>query len=147
MKLYILGLLIFLVLIPFTSCTNSGTYEGRYIIENQTDKRVELRFYSHRDGPNATLALTRNSDGPGVLYDESKKLYSPLDRETPEIVYGADSIVILFDNQHVQTHFGFIPIYNSLTFFGDYKSEGNIKRYVITNQNFEEAIPCDGTCD
>lgn len=45
-----------------------------------------------------------------------------MNQETPERIYGADSIVLLFDKQRVQAYYGFIPNNISLTFFGDYKS-------------------------
>lgn len=92
------------------------------------------------------MVLTKSKTGRGILYDKTEILDDPLDRETSERIYGADSIAIVFGKQRVQGHYGFTPIGNSLTFFCDYKSEGNTKRFIITEQNFNYVVPCDGNC-
>lgn len=137
------------IIIIFTviSCINPDSYEGRYIIENDIDENVEIRFYNREQDSDPILVLTKAINGRGVLYDESKFLYGPLDREISEYIYGADSIAVIFEKKRVESHYEGFPFENSLTFFSDYKSEGNTKRYIITNQNFENAIPCDGNCD
>ncbi len=63
-------------------------------------------------------------------------LDDPLDRETPERFYGADSIAIVFDKQRVEAHYGFTAKGNSLTFFIGYKGEGNTKRFILIGAIF-----------
>ena len=144
---YILKSWIIVLLIISNSCTDQGFYEGRYIIENDTERTVEIRFYKRQRVGAPILVLTKEINGPGIIYDEFKKLYSPGDSEIPKDVFGADSLAVIFNSEKIQAHYESIPFENSLSDFGDYMQDGNTNRYIITEENYENAIPCDGDCE
>lgn len=138
---------IILLLIISNSCTDQGEYKGRYIIENATERSVKIKFYERQRVGEPILVFTKVIDGPGVLYDEVKVLEGVTDREVPMDIFGADSLAVIFDDEKIQAHYSGLPFENSLAFFSDYMQDGNTNRYIITEENYENAIPCDGDCD
>jgi len=144
---YILKSWVIVLLIIFNSCTDQGEYKGRYIIENATERSLKIKFYKRQPIGKPILVLTKEINGPGIVYDEFKTLYSPGDNEIPEDVFGADSLAVIFDNEKIQAHYEGLPFENSLAFFSDYMQDGDTKRYIVTEENYQAAIPCDGDCD
>jgi hypothetical protein len=144
---YILKSWVIVLLIISNSCTDQGNYKGRYIIENATEKEVKIKFYKRQRVGVPILILTKEINGPGIIYDEFKTLYSPGDNEIPKDVFGADSLAVIFDSEKIQAHYESIPFENSLSDFGDYMQEGDTNRYIITEENYQNAVDCDGNCN
>lgn len=93
------------------------------------------------------LVFIKEINGAGFIYDESKTLYNPGDSEIPEDVFGADSLAVIFDNERIQAHYSGLPFENSLAFFSDYIQEEDTNRYIITEENYQNATGCDGDCN
>jgi hypothetical protein len=138
---YMLKSWVIVLLIIFNSCTDQDDYKGRYIIENATERAVEIKFYDRQRVGEPVLVLTKEINGSGVVYDEFKTLYSPGDNEIPEDVFGADSLAVIFDGKKIQAHYSGLPFENSLAFFSDYMQDGDTNRYIITEENYQTAIP------
>ena len=147
MKTIIFRIGIILFVLSLNACTDQGEYKGRYIIDNATDKTVKIKFYDRQRVGEPVLVRTKEVNGPGITYNEYKTLYSPGDNEVPEDVFGADSLAVIFNNQKIQPHFSGLPFENSLASFGDYIQDGDTNRYIITEENYENAVDCDGNCD
>jgi len=133
------------------SCNNESEFPTKYIIENTTERNIEIKFYdrSNEDSSgNSTLVDSRSISGKGIIYDESRTVQGPSDSDSPLEIFKADSLAIFFDNEKVESHYDGIPSGNSLTFIGDYIGIGNTTyTYKITEKNYENAIPCDGDCE
>jgi len=147
MSSYIFKTFVILSVITLNSCTDQGDYEGRYIIENATEREVSIKFYERQQEEEPILVFIKTINGSGVLYDEVKDLDGVTDREVPIDIFGADSIAVIFDNQKIQAHYSSIPFQNSLSDFGDYISNGDTKRYIITEENYDDAVECNGDCE
>ncbi|MBZ9632487.1 hypothetical protein LB465_17025 [Salegentibacter sp. LM13S] len=147
MKTYIFKAFIILIIITLNSCTDQSDHESRYIIENATDRRVKIKFYDTQVVGVSKLVLYRELDGAGIMYDELKTLDGPSDKEIPKDVFGADSLVVIFDKEKIQSHYSSLPFENSLSDFGDYLNEGNMKSYIISEENYQSATSCDGACE
>lgn len=144
---YILNFWVITILIISNSCTDQDDYKGRYIIENATERTVKIKFYDRQRVGEPILILTKEIDGSGIIYDEFKTLYSPGDNEIPEDVFNADSLAVFFDNQKIQPHYDGLPFGNSLAFFSDYIQEGDTNRYIITDENYQNAVECNDDCE
>lgn len=133
------------------SCNNESEFPTKYIIENTTERTIEIKFYdrSNRDASgDPTLVNSQNIIGKGILYNESRTVQGPADSDSPLEIFNADSLAILFDDEKVESHYDGLPSGNSLTFIGDYIGEGNtIYTYKITAKNYENARVCDGDCN
>lgn len=147
MNNYILKFWLVPFLVMINACTDSKPSKGRYIIENGTDRNVEIRFYESQGIGNPTLVFTEEIDGPGIIYDETVTLEGVTDREGPKDIFGADSLAIIFDGIRVQAHYEGLPFGNSLVFFSDYIQNGDTNRYIITEENYQSAVECDGNCE
>ncbi len=144
---YILKSWVIVLFIISNSCTDQGEYKGRYIIENATERTVKIKFYERQRVGEPLLAFTRDIVGPGVLYDEVKVLDGVTDTQSPEDVFGSDSLAVIFDGEKIQAHYEGLPFENSLAFFSDYMQEGDTFRYIITEENYKNALDCDGDCE
>jgi len=147
MNSYIFKIFVILSVITLNSCTDQGDYKGRYIIENATERAVTIKFYDRQGMGEPILILTKEIDGSGIIYDEFKTLYSPGDNEIPEDFFDADSLAVIFDNQKIQAYYESLPFENSLSDFGDYIQEGDTNRYIITEENYQNAVGCNGDCE
>jgi hypothetical protein len=147
MNSYIIKLWVVPILIILNACTDSKPSKGRYIIENSTERKVKIKFYERQQLGDQILILTKEIEGPGILYDKVKVLEGVTDREGPRDIFGADSLAVIFDNEKIQPHYEGLPFENSLVFFSDYIQEGDTKRYIITEENYQNAAPCDGDCE
>ena len=143
---YFKSCIIFFIVV-LNSCTNQSSYQGRYIIENATDRTVKIKFYDRQRVGEPVLVFSKTIDGAGIVYDEHITLYSPGDNETAQDVFGADSLAVIFDGEKIQAHYEWLPFENSLSNFEDYVSKGNTKRYIITEENYEDAVDCNGNCN
>jgi len=147
MSSHILRTCLIFIILSINSCTDQGDYKNRYIIENATERTVTIKFYERQRLSEPKLVLTKEIDGPGIMYDEIKNLVDVSDRESPEVIFAADSLAVIFDNKKIQAHYESLPFGNSLAFFSDYIQEGDTKRYIITEENYQNALECNGECD
>lgn len=143
----------FLIILPIIifSCNNESEFPTKYIIENTTERNIEIKFYdrSNKDlNGNSTLVDSRSIAGKGIIYHESRIVQGPSDSDSPLEIFKADSLAIFFDNEKVESHYDGIPSGNSLTFIGDYIGMGNTTyTYKISEKNYENSRVCDGNCD
>jgi hypothetical protein len=61
----------------------------------------------------------------------------------------ADSIVLIFDNERIETHYLHIvvPVGHSLFNNDSYIHDGSTSTYTIDAKNYDNATPCDGPCN
>ncbi|MFD2100089.1 hypothetical protein [Flagellimonas iocasae] len=129
------------------SCTDSSTTTRNYRILNDTDHTVELRFYK------ASTATSERSfvfkvviEGEGLVLERTLKTYPP-DTNGPTDVYEADSVAVVFNGERVEGHIFIEPISGSIMNLGDYERNGVQFTYTITEENYTNATPCDGSCN
>ncbi|RDY59608.1 hypothetical protein [Flagellimonas nanhaiensis] len=133
--------LFFLVL---ASCTDSSTTTRNYKIVNGTTDAVELHFYEFPLEGQNKFVFTTELDGPGLVIERTLKTYA-LDFNTPIEAFKADSIALIFNNERVEGHTFSSPMDNSM--LDDYERNGGQFTYTITEENFNNATPCDEPCN
>ena len=141
----VLGVLVFTFLL--NGCTLEGEDEKLiYRIENTTDHQVSLFFYNIDQEGQRNFAFKKEIDGKGLIL-EKKITALPGEAAIPDL-YGANLVVVVFDNSRVEEHINGAPRENSILDYPfTYTVNGNTLTYEITQQNFENAIPCDGPCN
>jgi hypothetical protein len=108
---------------------------------------VELRFYK------ASIATQERNfvfkvdiEGEGLILERTLKTYPP-DTNGPTDVYEADSVAVIFNMERIEGHVFIEPISGSIMNLGDYERNGGQFTYTITEENYNNATPCDGPCD
>jgi hypothetical protein len=136
-------------LLVLCGCTDSSTTTRKYSIVNETTHTVELRFYK------ASIATQERNfvfkvdiEGEGLVLERTLKTYPP-DTNGPIDAYKADSVAVIFNKERVEGHILTEPEFRSIMNISGYQSneEGNDYIYTITETNFNNATPCDGTCN
>ena len=135
-KLYLLFIFVLSV-----SCTVESREFAEYIITNDLERSVELRFYRGGDLINDSPIVS--IDGKGEIIRKSKTDFA---RVSPFHVFGTDSISIIFNNERAEQHI----LFDSLSILNQESYQGlgkGLYEYTITQENYDNAIPCDGTCN
>jgi hypothetical protein len=134
-------------LLVLCGCTDSSTTTRKYSIVNETTHTVELRFYK------ASIATQERNfvfkvdiEGEGLILERTLKTYPP-DTNGPTDVYEADSVAVIFNMERIEGHVFIEPISGSIMNLGDYERNGGQFTYTITEENYNNATPCDGPCD
>ncbi|WP_242535695.1 hypothetical protein [[Muricauda] lutisoli] len=111
------------------------------VINNGLENRVDMRFFSNGLPSGKKAIFIR---GKGEIFR---------DGDTATIVQvheilQADSIVIVFDNERIETHKLFYnePLGNNLFDLSSYQRKGDTYTYIIDEKNYNNAIPCNGPC-
>ncbi|MEP4743368.1 MAG: hypothetical protein ABJX94_01575 [Flavobacteriaceae bacterium] len=126
------------------SCTDVGTLGRTYSIVNGTEEQVSLLFYDTQ-GDKPELVLSESLNGEGLIVERTLETYMR-DQNTPEIAFKADSVSVIFNNERAEAHYQLIP--DRSIILGDYEVKSNISFiYTITQENYDNAIPCDGSCN
>ena len=141
----VLGVLVFTFLL--NGCRVEAEDEKLiYRIENTTNHQVSLFFYNIDQEGQRNFAFKKEIDGKGLIL-EKKITARPGAAAIPDL-YGANLVVVVFDNSRVEEHINGAPRENSILDYPfTYTVNGNTLTYEITQQNFENAIPCDGPCN
>ena len=125
----------------FVGCDTSTS--ETYTIENTLENTVKINFYS----TGAISKPANELEGPGVLYTRTIKAMGANHLIT---ALRGDSIRIVFDNNKVQVFCFYKDIceFNEIFNEENYISEGDSEFvYKITQENYDNATPCDGDCD
>lgn len=135
---------IFLFFIPILliSCWPREMEEtGIIIINNGLENFVRMRFFS--DGVSSGLETVFKT-GKGEIFRGEDTARVVLINQ----ILQADSIVIIFDNERLETHFleTVEPNGHSLFHNDSYIHNGNTSTYTIDAKNYNNATPCDGIC-
>lgn len=151
-------LLLIPILTLFNCVPEAEKYGRNYSIENTTNHLIELDFYSlsspQMDFTN--INLERNQSFAGKRFEFSKPISTSPDYTGPQNSFLSDSVVIVFDNESKLS--GYLISNMEATFsepksrnifrHGNYEAIGNDKfLFKITEEDFENATPCDGDCD
>lgn len=133
-----------MVVMIFFGCTPEQSTISEYQIENGLDIPIVLRFY--RNGLPSTQTIVVNLEGLGDTYKKSGEALGS--STTPFDVFSADSISMVFDGKRTQGHNLFEPNVFSLLNQQDYQkmSSGRFL-YLIDQNNYNNAILCDGPCN
>jgi len=122
-----------------------GTYYSSYSIVNETKHNIELRFYKLiLAGQERSFVFKVTIEGQGLVIKRTLKTYA-LDVDSPIEAFKADSIALVFNKERVEGHKLFVPAGNSMLF--DYERNGEQFTYTITEENYNNAIPCDWPCN
>lgn len=114
---------------------------GIIIINNGLENFVRMRFFS--DGV---------SSGQETVFKTGKgEIFRGEDTSTVVVInqiLQADSIIMIFDNERLETHFldTVEPNGHSLFHNDSYIHNGNTSTYTIDAKNYNNATPCDGIC-
>lgn len=132
-----------IVFIIFFGCTPEQSTISEYQIENGLDIPIVLHFY--RNGLPSTQTSVVTLEGLGDTYKKSGEALGS--STTPFDVFSADSISMVFDSKKIQGHNLFEPSGFSLLNQQDYQkiSSGRFL-YLIDQNNYNNATPCDGPC-
>ena len=142
----VLGVLVFTFLL--NGCTLEGEdKEIFYRIENTTDYQVSLFFYNVGTDGQKFYAYQAEIEGKGIIVE--KKVISGSHGDMPSNAFEANLVIVVFDNLRLQEHISGAPRENSILDYPfTYTANGNnTYTYEITEENFENAIPCDGPCN
>ncbi|MBA4746794.1 MAG: hypothetical protein H2058_16225 [Muricauda sp.] len=114
---------------------------GIIIINNGLDNQVQMRFFTN-GLPSGQKMVSKTGKGEIFRGEDTARVVL-----THQILQ-ADSIVMVFDNKRLETHFLYTvePKGHSLFKSDSYTHDGNTSTYTIDAKNYNNAIPCDGPC-
>lgn len=130
------------------NCTDSATYITTYKVVNATDYDVMLRFYKSNTLGQSSFVFQTNLDGPGLVLERRLETTS-LDTNNATDAYKADSVAVIFNDVKLEAHTFLEPFESSIMDEGDYIINKNINEYTytITEENYNNATPCNGSCN
>lgn len=133
----------------FLNCRVEGDSERvTYQIFNETDEQVSILFYTTDTNTDKIFSYSFEIDGKGVLA-ESIQTFDPSGggggSDIPAIIWEANFAEIIFNNERVEEHNEVSPARSifSLT----YESIDGKQVYIINENNLNNAIPCNGSCN
>jgi hypothetical protein len=151
-----------LLLIPLFLFYNCGPeankFKRTYLIENSFNGTVKLKFYDRRTGESRTRkskVLTGNQQQLEGTIEQSNPFDNSNNNHIVSAVYGADSLRIIFDKKKVITQVFFTssetfsePLNKNVFRHENYEAIGNEKfLFKITEEDYQNATPCDGDCE
>ncbi|TVZ25916.1 hypothetical protein JM83_0857 [Gillisia sp. Hel_I_86] len=148
-----------LPLLFFLNCgPEAKMYKRTYIIENDTQQELKIKFYYKFDGSLSNeLKLTPRSSYNGEQFEVGQPLSVDPNAIYPSSSLSSDSLVIIFNNEKKKINvvndlqdgiFFSDPIERNIFRHGNYEDIGGDQfLYIITQQDYENAMPCDGDCD
>lgn len=153
------SLIYIVVIFIFSSCVvESDKLEGIVRILNESNQEVKLKFYD-RAGLN-TLEDQILNTGEGFITPEFSIDNLDLFSSENALATGflvADSLEIIFNNERKSIMFTMVgegtgrfssPFERNIFRIGNYDNIGGSDyQYTITQEDFENATPCDGPCE
>ncbi len=138
-------LFIIVIFINLSGCTTEGNHEEiTYQIENTTGRTVKLLFYkTTEENDSRVLVDTKEVKGNGILW---KKTFSLGPGDIPIDMFNSNLLVVVFDDNVFEEHTSGNPENSIMEYIITFSSSNNYT-YKITEENFNNAIPCDGPCD
>lgn len=114
---------------------------GIIVVNNGLDNHVEMRFF--RDGLPSGKELVFKTGKGEIFRGEDTSTVVVINQ-----ILQADSIIMIFDNERLETHFlDTVEPYGHSLFHNDsYIHNGNTSTYTIDAKNYNNATPCDGIC-
>ena len=114
---------------------------GIIVVNNGLDNHVEMRFF--RDGLPSGKELVFKTGKGEIFRGEDTSTVVVINQ-----ILQADSIIMIFDNERLETHFldTVEPNGHSLFHNDSYIHNGNTSTYTIDAKNYNNATPCDGIC-
>ena len=117
----------------------------RFSIENKTNSTVSIFIYSLNDSGERSLIYDKTSNGPGTIWERNIVI---MDNEAiPVNVITGDLAVLVFDNSRREEHTMEMPERTMFNTFVSFSGSGNNSVYSINEENFNNAVPCDGPCN
>lgn len=157
-KTFMKKIVILLPLLLFLNCgPEAKMYLRTYIVENDTQVKIQLNFYRKFDGVLLKeIKLDPNTRYKGEQIEVSQPLTNDPNMLYPSIALSSDSLIIIFNNQKMKTDvvydiedgiFYSEPIERNIFRHGSYKNIGGDNfLFSITQQDLENATSCDGDC-
>ena len=140
--------------------SRSDYVRKEYILENSTENTVKLEFYQGSEPSFGFSSITLGSSERivGNEFEFSKPISDDPEYNGPRLAFSADSVVVLFNNQKSKIDFynvieeeGIIysdPKSRNIFRHGNYVKIGNEQfLYRITEEDYQNASPCNGECD
>lgn len=145
-----------LTFIMLSSCgvTEAGIYNDTYIIENSTPYTIDIKggFIRGEHNPETIRILA------GERFEKKLELQKPV--KTPQedagsLFYSNDTLTVFFDNKRKFAYtYSFNPnvfsgpVNRNLLRHGNYIQIGKqTYKYTITNEDYQNATPCNGNCE
>ncbi|MFV0379084.1 MAG: hypothetical protein ACK5JD_17475 [Mangrovibacterium sp.] len=153
----IVGLIVSSALFLVLSCTNNevSKYKREYIIRNETNLVVNIKFLSRSNGlMNNSTSGTLDSEGNQLINEVEQDQLFTSNEDFPIFAHDADSAIVIINNKFFVCVFNTItntfsePINRNLFKHSNYENLGN-ERYLfkITQEDYENALPCNDNCD
>jgi hypothetical protein len=151
-----------LLLIPIFALFNCGPeaqmFERQYLIENKSNTTIQLYFYLLSEPVNdfSGIELNKNRILEGKRFEFSKPVSNDSDYTGSRLSFKSDSAIIIFNNKrklsiylkHDMESVFSEPKNRNIYRHGNYESiENDQFLFKITEEDFENATPCDGDCD
>jgi len=115
---------------------------GIIVINNGLDNHVDMQFFRNSI-PSGLKIVSKTGKGEIFKGEDTSTVI------TINQILQADSIVLIFDNERIETHYLHIvvPVGHSLFNNDSYIHDGSTSTYTIDAKNYDNATPCDGPCN
>jgi hypothetical protein len=138
-------LLVCIGTLQFLGCrVEADSEEILYQIVNATEHQVSIFFYTI-EGLEKVFSYSATIEGKGLLVERIID-YDPRGggRSFPSEIFEANFAEVVFDNERIEEHNQLEPVRSlfSLTF----ENVNGVQIYMINEENFNNAILCDGAC-
>ena len=135
-----------MILYILFGCEELSTTKIEYIVENGTDHNIELNFFKTVNVDGVEFVFSERLSGKGEFFSKSDDIVFN-GNESPNGIFESDSVVVIFNNERQEVHFGFDPEENNVFNVSDYRREQEGRsRILLTEQNFNNSVPCNGPC-
>ncbi len=151
-----------LLLIPLFTLFNCGPeaekFERQYLIENNSNKNIRINFYLMFEPVNSysDIDLNQGEILNGTRFEFSRPVSKKPDYTGPRLSFKSDSAVVIFDNQRKLSTYLISdmeatfsePKSRNIFRHGNYEALGNDQfLFKITEEDYENATPCNGDCE
>jgi hypothetical protein len=138
-------LFIFLLTFQLSGCrVEANNEEILFRIINATENSVEILFFNREEGTEKVFLYSAEVDGEGLLIEINHEVDVMGGSTLPSAVFQANSAELIFNNTRIEEHNEGEPL---RSIFGlNFESVDGARVYTITEENFNNATPCDGPC-
>jgi hypothetical protein len=134
------------------------TLRTKIIIENNSNKNIQINFYLLSEPVNSfsDINLNQGEIFDGISFEFSRPVSNNTDYTGPRLSFKSDSAVVIFDNQKKLSSYLISdmdvtfcePKSRNIFRHGNYEGIDNDQFvFEITEEDFNNATPCDGDCD
>lgn len=150
--------LILCISLVFTSCGPEAVkFKRSFVIKNGLETAIKVNFLLNEDLVDSSL-LSSNQRIVGNEFESTVRPEDIPNNSGPSTSFNAIIIEVIYNNERksvstfsdIDNGLGFFsePVERNLLRTGNYESIGNDEYlFTITQQDFDNATPCDGPCE